>query len=74
MNQVLDDKNAIDFYKMEIKRLQDELKNGKNKNANGILNNFDLNVDEKQKLILSEKEKSELFKNEFEKLKSTGGN
>lgn len=30
LNQVLDDKNAIEFYKMEIKRLQEELKNGKN--------------------------------------------
>ena len=30
MNQVLDDKNAIEFYKNEIKRLQEELNNGKN--------------------------------------------
>lgn len=30
VNQVLDDKNAIEFYKMEIKRLQEELNNGKN--------------------------------------------
>jgi len=29
LNQVLDDKNAIEFYKMEIKRLQEELNNGK---------------------------------------------
>lgn len=29
LNQVLDDRNAIEFYKMEIKRLQEELKNGK---------------------------------------------
>jgi len=36
VNQVLDDKNAIEFFKMEIKRLQEELKNGKNKNSNGI--------------------------------------
>jgi len=35
VNQVLDDKNAIEFYKLEIKRLQDQLKNGKNGDING---------------------------------------
>ena len=72
VNQVLDDKNAIEFYKLEIKRLQEELKNGRNKTHNG---NFYLFIlDEKQKLILSDKEKSEIFKNEFEKLKISEGN
>jgi len=35
VNQVLDDKNAIEFYKLEIKRLQEQLKNGKIKGAVG---------------------------------------
>ena len=57
---------------MEIKRLQEELKNGKNKTHNG--NFYIFILDEKQKLILSDKEKSEIFKNEFEKLKISEGN
>jgi hypothetical protein len=58
VNQVLDDKNAIEFYKMEIKRLQEELNNGKN-NKNNDKDN-----------LLSEKEKNEMIKKEIEKYRN----
>lgn len=57
-NQVLDDKNAIEFYKMEIKRLQEELNNGKKNN------------NDKDKDLLSEKEKNEMIKKEIEKYRN----
>jgi len=65
INQVLDDKNAIEFYKMEIKRLQEELNNGKNnKNYN------DKDKDKDKDNFLSEKEKNEMIKKEIEKYRN----
>ncbi len=67
INQVLDDKNAIEFYKNEIKRLQEELRNGKRSKE---IINLDNSSPDKQKLVLSDKEKSELLKSELEKYKN----
>ena len=96
-NEYIDDKEKIEFYKNEIRRLKEELKNKNNQNISirsegcGIGNNFFggggyINNDMKEmmnsykkmnselnnykELYLKEKQKSDLYKEQYESLKS----